>query len=541
MLRLNSASLPVLEQMESRMLLDGLPGPDLVAVMNSTVIPSTVVPGEGGTIRVQVTNQGDETAVSLPGTRVTGRIYFSADTSLDQNTDVLLGEYSAAMNLRAGASATVNIRVDVPTDTATGQYHLILQLDTDGLLTVPESNIVNNVVATDDSKEVAWKFGSFAGRTNVLLTLAGAAAGSEVTFRMAGAGYGSVVETVADVPAGRVGYDVTVRNSLTSSSVTVTAAATAGVVLGSVDVDQASLKSFVARGLALVGDLTVDGTLASLTVGDVGTYLGDDVSIDIGSTLGTRATFTAALGRVANVQMDCDIPIKALTMVDWRDSAGVEGATAGDAADRLDAPSIGTLKVNGRTGLRGNFSPDVNLTGAATAKNLKSALITGDVIDADWRIRGVVGTFGVWGSFTDSSFRTTGSISKVILGAAVRSDFLAGIDAQAVRHATTDDDFSPAVIIGTFKVTGWRVASGQVPPRFFVDSNVSAAKVRATFLANMEIDNGGTDFGLFVMDIPGLGEVKSVASSDTHSGWSWTWKPRIEDSFALQDFVVSIL
>jgi hypothetical protein len=55
------------------------------------------------------------------------------------------------------------------------------------------------------------------------------------------------------------------------------------------------------------------------------------------------------------------------------------------------------------------------------------------------------------------------------------------------------------------------------------------------------IDNGGTDFGLFVKDIPGLGEVKSVASNDMYSGWSWTWKPRIEADFTLQDFVVRIL
>jgi hypothetical protein len=261
--------------------------------------------------------------------------------------------------------------------------------------------------------------------------------------------------------------------------------------------------------------------------------------------LATRATFSAKMGRVANLQLHSDLAIKSLTAVDWRDSFGTqESIDLGlvDAADTLDAPSLSSLKITGKTGVSGDFAADLNITGDATKTNLSAASIAGGMSNSLWTISGGLRTLTVKGAVIDSAVRTTGSMKSVTLGSANGSDFLAGIDGAVIRHATLNTHFlNTLASIGSFKVVGTSVPLGEAPPRFFVDSNISAAKVGTASLANMQIDNGSDTFGIFVKDIVGLGEVKSVSSNDTLTGWSWTWKPRLETGFVLQDFVVQVI
>lgn len=535
-------SMSMFEPLESRLLMAA--GPDLVGIMNYQVMPTTIVPGEGGTIRVDLTNQGDVTVQSITGQKIAVRIYLSSDKSLDQNTDILLGQIAAPIIMPAGKTGTVSVPVKIPTDMPAGQYHLILQVDTDGLLVVNESNIQNNIVAIDALTTVKWAFGSFDGRSNVTLTLAGAQAGSTVVYKMSGQGMGQVANTAATVPDGKVGYDMALSNTTSSTSVTVTPSSTANVVLGGVT-STGSLKSLTASNVGLVGDFNINGSLGSLTLGDVGTYMADDIAMSIGAGASV-STFTAKLGRVANLQFQSDIAVKSFTAIDWQDSSGTQQSAdldLVDAKDIFDAPTLSTLKITGKGAVKGNFNADLNITGDVAKKNLSSATIYGDINDSLWTISGSSGAISIRGIVTNSAIRSTGSISSISVGAAIGSDFLAGIADTAARHAQTVNDFlNTTASIGSFTVKGIAVAKGDPVPRFFADSNISAAKVGAVKLVNVELDNGNSPFGLFVKDIPGVSEVKSVSASDVDSGFTWSWKPKIEADFnLLPDFTVTIL
>ncbi len=514
---------PQLEMLENRQLLSV--GPDLTATMLDGVIPASVVPGEGCRLRVNLTNNGDETAISA---QLTIRAFFSLDDTID-GSDILLGSATNSLAMSAGSNTTATLTIEVPPGAAPGTYHLILQLDDSvdpihGPTDNPETNVLNNLVEAPQTRKVSWQFGTFDGRVNVALELPTATAGKSVFFKLTGPGVGVVTGDES-------GYSIVITNSTKASSVIVLPLAAA--TLDGVDVQVGSLRSFTAKGVNLTGDFNVDGSLGTLVLGDVGTAGASDIAMTIGST-GDRTTLAATFGRVSNLQLTSDIAIKSLTVVDWRDDF--------DGADTISAPSLASLKVTGRSGVDGDFAADLVLDGSATASNLGTVKIAGDVVNRDWTISGGLKSLTVTGSVTDSTIRTSGTMSKVTVGAAIGSDFLAGIDPAVARHAAAGADFTnTAALIGSFTVKGWKVASGDPIPRFFDDSNLSAAKINTVKLANMELDNGGTNFGMFVKNIVGAREVKSVTCNDSYSGWTWSWRPKNENPFALQDFVVTII
>lgn len=513
-----------LEPLESRTLLANL-GPDLTATLYDGVIPASIVPGEGGSVKVNLQNIGDE-AAQTP--QLTLRLFLSLDATLD-GSDIQIGQVSNWLNLAAGKSVQASVPVEVPTSAAPGLYNLILLLDPNVAIVSPEGNgeisVLNNVIPAAQARQVSWRFGTFDARSNVILELPTSTAGKSVFFQMSGAGYGLVTGNAAD------GYEVVIRNSTATSAATVTTQA--GVSLAGVDVQGGSLKAFAAKGVGLTGDFNVDGSLGTLTLGDVGVAGAGDIALNIGNPAVGKPTLSATLGRVANVQLNSDIPIKTLTLIDWTDDA--------DSPDTVTAPSIATLSVTGRGGVTGDMDADLTLTGAATAANLGKARITGDLTGCNWTIAGGLKSLTVLGSVTNSTIRTTASMDSLVLGASIDSNFLAGIAPAVTQHAEAADDFiNTAATIKSFRITGWSIPANDTT-RFFDNSNLSAAKMGAVSLLNMELSNGASGFGLYLKSVVGLGEVKSVACNDTYTGWSWIWKPKNENPFALQDFAVTIL
>jgi hypothetical protein len=517
----------VFESMEPRVLLSAS---DLVATWNEGSFYSTLVPGDKVTMPLTLTNNGASTEKATLGVSM----YFSKDQTLS-GEDRLLGSMTKAVNLVSGAAADFKVAGTIPVGMSPDAYYLIFVVG--GVATagyIPHT--------------VAWKFGSFAGRTKVTLSLSGPVAdsgGAVTTFSMTGIGYGQVAPHTDPVaPGEKVGYDFTVYGAGTSSAVAVSAAANAGVLLHNVTVAATSLKSLAAPNLGLIGSIAVAGGLGTLTLGDVGATLSDDVSITVGAA--ASLPLAATFGRVNNLQLSTLTAIKSLTLVEWQDSYDAVGTAAGDHKDTLTAPSIAKLTVTGRKAgsIAGDFNTDLAITGATKSSNLPNATIPGDVTGRTWRVSGNIGKLTVGGTVGHCTIRSTGNMDNITLGASDTSDFLAGIldDGSVTRHAALAGDFAnTSARVNKFTVAGWKIASGAPIPRFFIDSNISAAKVGNVSLANIKLSNSSTPFGLFVKNVTGLGEVGSVKSQDTESGWDWSWKPKNPNGFVLDDFIVQVI
>jgi hypothetical protein len=150
----------------------------------------------------------------------------------------------------------------------------------------------------------------------------------------------------------------------------------------------------------------------------------------------------------------------------------------------------------------------------------------------------------VKGTVRGSTVRTTGDMCILKLGAAVGSDFLAGVAPEVGRHAEGHDDFvNPAARIGYVKIMG--LPDAPSAERLLVDSNFSAARVGSLRLKNMQTSNDGQDFGVFVRHTGGGNEVQQIKHKDTATGDVWRWRPPKQtlpgEALRKGDFVVRIL
>jgi len=527
---------PCCESLESRLLMD-FTGPDLVAIVNDGVIPMTIVPGETITVPVNILNQGDQIAKSKSGnSKVYMRIYLSLDDKLNRDVDILLGQYSNLINLPAHASGTVNVKVAIPCNLAAGSYQLISQLDATDLLTQDESDSNNNIVAKNNDgtprlRTVAWEFGGVEGRTNVPLTLIGND-GKLILLKLTGPGMG-VVTPSASSPAGKISYDVTITNSTTATSAVITTGAGSGVVLGNVAV-QGSIKSISASQLALVGDLSITGSCTTLSLGDVGNPIANDLSINIGAGKGLTASF----GTVGNVQFTSASPVKAFTATNWIDSHGTLASQAlnlaNDNADTFTAPSLAKMTIGRKvSSTPGDFQANVVITGDASKVDLGTVSILGGMT-GDWTVNGSLKAMTVVGAVSGSTVRTTGSMTSLVLGACLNSNFLAGIAGNVAAKPTHAADFISAATIGSFTVKGYKTADNTA--QFFVNSNLSADHLGKVALTSLDTNNGGTTFGLHI-------KTTVTQVSGTDGDFSWIWKPKHSLNFPnymTQDFDVTV-
>ena len=290
------------------------------------------------------------------------------------------------------------------------------------------------------------------------------------------------------------------------------------------------LGSFSASTTDLLGDMIVDRGLSKLMLGDVS---GEHV-IDIGAPLKPKAAMSVTLGRVTDLSIGTETPVKCLKVVDWRDTGG--------ASDQIRAPWIGRiLAAGGKNGPAGHFQADLLLTGTGNKKPaLANARIAGDLTDVRWDITGRVGKIVVLGRVVDSTVRATQFIAALALGAVEGSDFLVGIADGVARHAGSADDFADAGVIKNVRITGLKDAPGVT--RFFADSNFSAATIGSVALLNADFDNENVAFGLFALSAGTGREIKSVKYLDTITGEKWRYPPRKGQVFvAPGDLVIEVI
>ena len=500
---------------------DAAPLPDLVADFDEDALADVLIPGDKVKLPVRVTNAGTAEADGRIGVGV----YASADKLLGPD-DVALAEL---MNLRialpAGADRAFAASFVVPADVAAGEYYILVAVDTEDAIAESDEN--NNVTASADTREVAWKFGNVPGRKAVRLAVTDSA-DTPVTFTLKGGGW-------AEVVGGSALTEIIVHGSTFKTSLII-AAKGKGVrpLVGDIRVN-GSIKSIVGKTTALGGDVTVTGTAKAIMLGDVA----DDHTITIGAPAAgnTKATVALTFGRVADTTINSQTPIKSLRVVEWLDTGG--------AADAVHAPWLGklTTKGNKKAGIPGHFQADLELAGPGPKAALGSAKVAGNLSGCAWDVGGVMGKLAVVGTARNVTVRSSGPMGGVSLGAAEHADFLAGIKAGVGRRATANDDFEDLTAsIKSFKVAGLKLPKGQASPRLFVDSNVSAAWIGSVSLLNVDFDNDETLFGLWACDLTPGAEIKSVKWADTADKTAkGKWPPKGGGLFDQPDLAIEML
>ncbi|MCX5671203.1 MAG: S8 family serine peptidase, partial [Planctomycetota bacterium] len=295
--------------------------------------------------------------------------------------------------------------------------------------------------------------------------------GELVTVKLTGSGWADV-QTLNNRTGGEAAGDINrlILNGTKADSVlTITATPAyankvARTAVGEVRVNGV-LKSLAAKTTNLIGNLTVDGYLTSLTLGDV---LGGTISIGPRPPGDTKTSVMIVAGQVCDATLDSKMPIQSLTAGRWLDT--------GDPAEAVTAPSLGTLSVAGdfqaKLVLNSGGSPavtalkSVKIAGAATALwdvtgNVGSVTINGSVgaAGAPWELRSAtsVGTLTL-GDVTNANVTVSGALGAVKatrwLAGAIQATKAASIATTGLAKPLAIGDFGANVTLSGAGVTG---------------------------------------------------------------------------------------
>ena len=251
----------------------------------------------------------------------------------------------------------------------------------------------------------------------------------------------------------------------------------AGIVIED-ETGSESLGKIDAGSTHLHGDLRVAGTLASLTLGDVGPG-----TFTIGPSTTAVTSVTMALAKVTDLSINSATPIKSLSTIDWNDSDST--------ADVIATPWIGKVTIAGsRTDATlGGFEADLVLSGEGAAGGSSLASFAAkNVVGSNWKIVGTVGSITVGGTIGTSELRVTGNIGAVTANSIVDSLLFAGVADSVTGLPVTLGDFAGASSIASLTVKGTGSAS-------FVRSNVAARVLPKISLKVIDPTNGGHSFG----------------------------------------------
>jgi cyclophilin family peptidyl-prolyl cis-trans isomerase len=233
------------------------------------------------------------------------------------------------------------------------------------------------------------------------------------------------------------GGNITSLTFITSSpttTLTITTPAGKFTTVGDITDSVGSLNSLVARTTDVTGDITVLGSLATLTIYDMNGASQQTITVSDNSsvTLKKNASLAVTMHNVSDALFSSLLPISTLTVNSWL-------GTGGD--DYIHAPSIGTLTVNG------NLEAAIQLDNSTSvAKTLGTAKVAGSITGYDWDIAGNVGTVTVG----NVSNWTIGEYNNG-LGTITPLGSIAGLTAGTVANTTID----ATGYLGAIKAVSW--------------------------------------------------------------------------------------
>ena len=445
------------------------------------------------------------------------------------------------INLAPGQSRVVNVNVTFSGEVPPGSYFLLGYVDSDNVIV--EHHEDNNIAFTAAASELVHRFGNVGGKRNVALTMPDGF-GTPMTFTLRGSGYGEVERDAKSGHLSVTFYNTDDRSAATfrtprgtdgviedifvgRESVQSMSAETTDLTDSVVIIAPTSLRSLSARTTDLIGDVIADGWIGKIHMDDVADV--DGVAADHLIVIGVGvAPITLIFDSLGNTSVLSVPPIGSLTATEWVDN--------NETPDQVVAPWVGKLQIKGRRanprrgieGSPGHFGADLVLSGKGAVRNtLNLTRIAGDLYGAHWDITGNMGGLTVGGIVEESTVRTTGSMGALSLGAAVGSDFLAGISSDALRHADDAQDFANVdARIRSVSILGLKLPGVEEDPYFFENSNFSAAGIGRISLLNLWPDNEGEGFGFLALArSDGGGGINSLQYRDTVTGDRWRWSP----------------
>lgn len=270
---------------------------------------------------------------------------------------------------------------------------------------MPPMPSLPEIVIQDEPAELARTF-----NRNIRLTYVDGS-GNAVTVRLVGAGSGTLY-----LPASGEGDGRIVLSGTNSKSSLLLSSNEAGRV-GDISVE-GSIKLVRATNTELVGDLSITGKVATLTLADAS----GGNTITLGST--SRAGVKISLGTVSDLNLEISGNIASLRASQWLDTDGI--------ADMIEAGLLRQLYVYG------DFGADLS------SRTLGSTTISG-LVSGQWDITGNSGKI-IAGS-TSTSFQ--GNVTGQMKSFTVRSDFSGSLTARTMGKVTVGGTMKEAVLTVT--------------------------------------------------------------------------------------------
>ena len=373
----------------------------------------------------------------------------------------------------------------------------------------------------------------------------------ELTLTGPGTGQAIFVNSAAD-PS-----EIALDNTTGGSSFTIKGL---GATIADVQVT-GSLFAITGKSVTLSGNLTVSGSLAKLSLGNVtGGASGGTISIGAGGPT------SITLGLVSNESLTTAGAIAVLTVGDWLDTGGAQSPSPrlrsaalfprGTLPRRSTPPSIGVVKVGGSltagtwnvTGNGGNLTVNraidpgwlatfggalnaVKLgsdSGNLTAGSINSIKIAGTLSNATITLTGssTLGALSVGQAVIESQIVTAGNVGKVSVGSFLSSALFVGVSSSVTGMPTSAADFAANDSILSFTV------KGNNKPYSFANSEIAAASIGSVILARVNSVNGGIKFGI---------ATESLAAFDNVGVLKWTAKDTPATLVADGDLIVKFL
>lgn len=436
--------------------------PNLYAEVAQERFEPLLVPGDTGSIKVELTNNGGALARGTVDLRFSlAEVDPSRENALvEPLVRMAVGEINdARISIASGGTATVSGRLALPPELfaeSGTRSRLIVEIVPSGtqLFTDDDTALDGNLHETYN------RFGTFtesgATRTNAVLQYAeldagGARTGDFATFSMRGAGFGQLnpaTPGVVDLAISRTGGDSVIS---------------AKVGRGDGHIAIRNLEATNPIGAANLGLIDTSGFVTfsegvrTVTLGDVT----GEALLTIGAFAPDNAAkATVNLGRVREMSMESVMPLASLTAREWLDQSGTENF--------ILAPSLNSLRITGGGGVSGDFEADVTLDG-----DLK------------------LSTFSVAGFLRNATVRSAADVGTVTLGGMDRASFFVGTAARPVALEDFEDERS----LDRLTIAGIRGFSGNL----FLDSQVAADQLGTIRVQRVDTTSGDSDFG-FVAD-----------------------------------------
>lgn len=427
-------------------------GPDLVGTLISSTLPATVAPGETGSVKIQVTNQGNTPAVGS----ITNTVYLSLDESVEPGDPQLTVRGALARaNLRLAPNKSITLTgiVTIPQDAPLATYQLLVALNSTGSL--PESVTTNNTVFSPAMYAVADVFGTVAGRSGVVLNVDDEN-GTPATFRLTGPGGGAV-------NIGDDGVQVLLRGTSAASSLLVTSPRDAASFDATDLSAEGAIGNIRAGTMSVSGDISLSGGAASIMLASAGNS-GAPANITLGAGSATAISITSVPGANLNAAGG----IKSIAVGSWGDGT-------------ITAGWIGTLRSTQQ------FTAGLSLSGAgAPGGTALSSATIGGTASGGWTVSGNIGRITAASTAPTAdgwSLNDNGALKSLSLDSTFYGNvFATSIGSVQIRGDLFGGDIAADSSLGSIVVDG-----------NLADAKVLAATTAAGTLGTLRVTGSATD------------------------------------------------